>query len=144
MPPAYIVLAGFTLWSLMWLLVLVGVRIVEMRKGNIISSFNPPYDKVPPFGRRVARVYGNCLETLPIYASLVLVAGATSLLHILGDTVWIFLGARIAQSLTHAYSTQDMWSYIRGIFFAVQVFLMLYWGIVLLLHGQHINLIVPH
>ena len=142
MHPSYIVLAAFSLWTLLWLLPLVVLRITKMRKGESIAEFSPHHDSSPSFYQRVMRIHSNCLETLPIYASLVLVAGSTGFIHILsGAAVSVFFGARIIQSLIHAYSSKGIFPYLRGSFFGVQVALMIYWAIMLLTNYQ--GLVMP-
>ncbi|MDH5737085.1 MAG: MAPEG family protein [Gammaproteobacteria bacterium] len=124
---AYVALTGFTLWTILLTLLLVGIRGYNSNNGAKIAlnNFSPTGSDMPGFGQRVTRAHLNCLESLPVFASLVLVAGLTGQLGMMESTVMIVLYARLAQSIVHMISTSVPMVLIRALLFALQVLLML-------------------
>ncbi|HBS36295.1 MAG TPA: MAPEG family protein, partial [Parvularcula sp.] len=62
-------------------------------------------DDVEGFGRRLTRAHANCYENLPLAGAVLLYAIATNQTAVTDPLAMIFLGARLAQSLTHLAST---------------------------------------
>lgn len=127
--PALMALAGFAGWTLLLILCTVSFRIFNSFGGAKIplNSFSPSGDDLPGFGQRITRAHLNCLESLPVFAALVIVAGLTNQLSVMEGTAMYLLYSRIAQSITHMISTSVPMVFIRGTFLSVQIALMLFY-----------------
>lgn len=127
MHPALLALTGFAFWTILLTLLLVTIRGYNGFSGAKIplNSFSPSGKDMPGFGQRVTRAHLNCLESLPVFATLVLVAGLSDKLSILESTAMIVLYTRLAQSIVHMISTSVPMVLARAMLFAVQVLLML-------------------
>jgi len=116
-------LVGFVAWTLVLLLAIaftrVGAVLTGAKKANEFPS------GVPHGGDaywRLNRAHMNCLENLPIFGALVLVATVAGLRAPLLDTVAkAYLAARIGQSVTHVASGSVIAVNVRFTFFVVQV-----------------------
>jgi len=116
-------LLGFVVWTLVLLLGVgfsrVGAVLSGQKKANEFPS------GVPHGGDaywRLNRAHMNCVENLPLFASVVLVATVAGVKAPLLDTLArVYLGARIGQSITHVSSGGVMAVNVRFTFFLVQV-----------------------
>lgn len=75
---------------------------------------------------RAKAAHLNCLENLPLFAALVLVAAATGQSETINAVAGVLIAARIGQSLVHLIGTSFALVFIRASLFLVQVGLMLY------------------
>lgn len=128
--PALMALVGFAFWTLLLVLGCVNFRLFKSFGGAKIplNSFSPSGDDLPGFGQRITRAHLNCLESLPVFAALVIVAGLTNQLSVMEGTAMYLLYSRIAQSITHMISTSVPMVFLRGTFLTVQIVLMLYYA----------------
>jgi len=125
--PLWMLLA-FSVWTLAVLLVGVGVRRWTLIfKGEAdLTSF--PADT--PHGgiayRRAVRAHANCVENLPVFGGLVLIAAVAHLSPRGFDVLSVIvMTARIFQTLTHTLLTETNRAVaIRFSFFFVQVMSM--------------------
>jgi uncharacterized MAPEG superfamily protein len=116
-------LLGFVVWTLLLLLALAVAR------GSLILSGAAKPTDFPagiPHGSdaywRLNRAHLNCLENLPLFATVVLTASVLGLRSATLDTLArVFLGARVGQSLTHIASGTALAINVRFTFFLVQV-----------------------
>lgn len=126
------VLLGFAGWTLLILLVFIGVdRWSKILTGRArLTDFRPDVPHGGPLYRRAMRAHANCLESLPVYGAIVLAlhtAGATS--PLLDALAVALLVARVLQSLTHILLEEtDRAVLIRFSFFAVQLACMIWMG----------------
>ena len=116
-------LVGFVVWTLVLLLAIAGVRVGAVLRGEKRANEFP--SGVPHGGDaywRLNRAHLNCLENLPIFASVVLVATVAGIRAAALDTLArTYLAARIGQSITHVSSGGIIAVNVRFAFFAVQV-----------------------
>ncbi|PCI99293.1 MAG: hypothetical protein COB14_06745 [Alphaproteobacteria bacterium] len=134
MDEAYVVLLAFVLWTVMWIFVMLVLRMKVAIPGKVkITEFTHTGAEISPLMQRVSRVHANCLENLPIFASVVFVAAQTGTLDIINGLVWVYFGARVLQSLIHASSVSKAFIMPRAMCFWVQVGLTIYWSIQILL-----------
>jgi uncharacterized MAPEG superfamily protein len=133
MSPTLTALTGFILWTLV-LLVTLGlarVRLVMTRQVPP-NGFRPDNAGLSPFLQRLARAHMNCIEGLPVFGGLMLVAAVSGHTAITDPLAFVFLGARIAQSLIHLASTANRAVTWRFVAFLVQVAIAFWWAIGLL------------
>ncbi|GIX21882.1 MAG: hypothetical protein KatS3mg121_0665 [Gammaproteobacteria bacterium] len=129
MSTIHVVLLGFCAWTL--LLVVVGIGVPRLYhafvRGRSPTEFTPQGSELGPVVARVARAHANCVENLPLLAGLVLVAQAAGATALLDPLAWPFLAARIAQSLVHIASGSAAAIGLRFAFFFVQVVIYVVW-----------------
>lgn len=126
-------LTGFIAWSL-FLLVLMEVirsKMVLMREVPP-NGFTPDNANLSPFMQRLARAHANCIEGLPIFGGLMLVAVVAGMTAITDPLAYVFLGARIVQSTIHLSSLSSTAVTLRFSAFAVQMGIGVYWAVCLL------------
>jgi uncharacterized MAPEG superfamily protein len=116
-------LLGFVVWTLV-LLTLVGVaRVSQVVAGNAKPTDFPA--GVPHGGDaywRLNRAHLNCVENLPIFGSLVLIATVGGIRTAAVDTLaLVILGARVGQSLAHLSSGGAVAVNVRFAFFLAQL-----------------------
>lgn len=136
-PPLY-ALVGFALWTL--LLVFAGIGawrvkqvVVDKRRPNSFPSGQP---HGPDWYQRMNRAHMNCVENLPIFASLVLVGHVAGVRDPTFDTLALaYFGARIGQTLAHLSSGRSLVVNIRFTFFLAQVICAAWMGWILLRAG---------
>ncbi|EQA52593.1 MAPEG family protein [Leptospira kmetyi serovar Malaysia str. Bejo-Iso9] len=106
MNPAIVALLGFLLWTLILGLWLVSIRTFKVLiKEKQSNEFPAGIKHGSEFYWRLNRAHVNCIENLPIFGSLVLIAAFTGVLDETFALVsQIVLGARIFQTLSHLSS----------------------------------------
>jgi uncharacterized MAPEG superfamily protein len=116
-------LLGFVAWTLI-LLGLVGVA----RVSQVVAGRAKPTDFPAgvPHGSdaywRLNRAHLNCIENLPVFGSLVLIATVAGIRSATLDTLArVVLGARVGQSLTHLSSGGVVAVNVRFAFFLAQI-----------------------
>jgi len=123
-----VALLGFVAWLIFLVLSLGIVRTSLVMTGKrAANSFNSSGEDMEPFGYRLTRAHANCYENLPAAAALLLYAIATGQTEVTNGLAYIFLGARIAQSIAHLISTNRSFVLIRFAFFAIQLAIMVIW-----------------
>ena len=129
-----IALIGFIAWTLALLALMEVIRTYLVATGRVpANSFTPDNRNLSPFMQRLARAHANCIEGLPVFDGLLLVAmvldKATSTD---GLALWL-LGARIVQSTIHLISTSALMASARFTAFAVQMAIGVFWVVGLLI-----------
>lgn len=123
MAPAYCALLGFTAWTLLLVLGVFAYRGFRFLSGTPINSW-PRGDKSAndaPIITRIADAHANCLENLPLFAVIVLVAGQMGKIEAIAALAPLVLYARVGQSLAHLCGTGKLLVLIRATFWAVQL-----------------------
>ena len=131
--PSAIALTGFIAWALLLLVLMEIIRTALVANGKVAANgFTPDNAGLSPFMQRLARAHANCLEGLPIFGGLLLVALVTGHTSITDPLAFWFLGARLFQSLVHLASVSAQAVSIRFTAFAVQMAIGLVWAFKLL------------
>jgi uncharacterized MAPEG superfamily protein len=116
-------LLGFVAWTLVLLTAIAVARVAAVLRGEKRANEFP--SGVPHGGDgywRLNRAHMNCVENLPMFATVVLVATAAGLRGPGLDTLArVYLGARVGQSLAHVSSGGVIAVNVRFTFFLVQV-----------------------
>lgn len=132
-------LLGFTLWTVFLLLVTVGVyRWRRILTGRVaISHFVAGDDLGDEWYGRAMRAHANCIENLPVFAVLVVVARLQEMSSGVFDWLAVMvLVARIAQSVIHVSVPQtDRAVAFRFLFYFLQVIAFLAMAVVLIRHA---------
>ena len=126
-------LLGFIAWTLCLLVLMEGIRSWLVLQGAVPANrFDPENSNLSPFMQRLARAHANCLEGLPLFGGLMLVAVVAGRATVTDPLAWVLLGARIVQSLIHLVSTSPAAVTARFTAFAVQVAIAVWWVLGLL------------
>lgn len=130
MNPTATALTGFIAWSLFLLVLMEVIRSkLVLTKAIPANGFNPANSNLSPFMQRLARAHGNCIEGLPIFGGLMLVAIVTGKSAITDPLAYVFLSARILQSVIHLSSLSTLAVTLRFSAFAVQMGIGIYWAV---------------
>ena len=126
-------LTAFIAWALALLLWMEIIRSqLVLSKQVAANAFVPDNANLSPFMQRLARAHANCLEGLPIFGGVWLVAIATSRTTLTDPLAYVLLAARIAQSTIHLASTSAAAVTLRFCAFAVQLGIASWWSYLLL------------
>lgn len=123
-------LMGFAVWTVIVLIAGVGAY----RFKQVFSGKAKPADfpggviEGDPYYCRSIRAHANCLENLPVFAALVLIAAVVQIdMPRLDQLAIAVLLARIGQSLIHlALPVSNTTVQIRGLLFIVQIIAFLW------------------
>lgn len=131
--PSLIALTGFITWALLLLVLMEILRTKLVFQGKVAANgFAPDNAGLSPFMQRLARAHANCVEGLPIFGGLLLVAIVTDKTPLTDSLAYLFLGCRVFQSLVHLAPLSPTAVTIRFTAFAVQMGIGLYWAFKLL------------
>ncbi|WP_233009335.1 MAPEG family protein [Rheinheimera faecalis] len=129
-----VALVGFILWTLFLLIVMEVMRTwLVLVKKFPANEFKTDNSNLGPFLQRLARAHANCLEGLPVFGGLFIIALITDQTSITDPLCYLFLAARIAQSLAHLASLSVMAVNVRFMFFSAQLAIGVYWAVKLML-----------
>jgi uncharacterized MAPEG superfamily protein len=133
MSTSALVLTLFIAWALLLLVVMEILRARLVVTGRVASNqFTPDNATISPFMQRLARAHLNCVESLPIFGGLLVVALLTGRTGATDPLAPWLLGARIVQSGIHLASTSNAAVNARFAAFVVQMAIALYWAWALL------------
>jgi len=128
MSPSLLALLGFIAWTLLLLVIMETIRSRLVLTGAVAANgFQPDNANLSPFMQRLARAHANCLEGLPVFGGLLLVAAVAGRTAVTDPLAWVLLGARVVQSLIHLASTSPAAVTARFTAFAVQMGIAVYW-----------------
>lgn len=126
-------LTGFIAWTLLLLVLMEALRSqLVMSRRVPANRFQPDNANLSPFMQRLARAHANCLEGLPIFGGLMLVALVTERTAVTDPLAPWLLAARIVQSVIHLASLSVTAVTLRFTAFAVQMAIGVYWTLRLL------------
>lgn len=131
--PTAFALTGFIAWALALLVLMEAIRgKLVLTKAVPANGFVPDNANLSPFMQRLARAHANCLEGLPIFGGLMLVALVTQRSAVTDPLALVLLGARLVQSLIHLASVSATAVTLRFAAFAVQMLIGVVWAVGLL------------
>jgi uncharacterized MAPEG superfamily protein len=134
MNPTLTALTGFVAWALLLLVLMEGIRSKLVFTGEISANgFVPDNSNLSPFMQRLSRAHANCLEGLPIFGGLMIIAVLAGKPAVTDSLAYVFLGARIVQSLIHLASLSATAVTLRFLAFSVQMLIAVYWAVGLLI-----------
>lgn len=129
------VLVLFVAWTVLIAFGYVGYRValvLGMKERANAWTRGAQEHKDPAWVTRFHHAHLNCLETLPLYASVVVAAYITGQLSAIDPLAYVFLAARVAQSTIHVISTAPLMVFLRANALIVQIALLVYWVVSLL------------
>lgn len=129
MTPTLLALTAFIAWALLLLLLMEVLRSrLVVTRAVASNAFVPDNANLSPFMQRLARAHANCVESLPVFGGLMLVAVIAGRSAVTDPLAWVLLGARIAQSTVHCASLSVAAVNLRFAAFAVQLGIALWWA----------------
>ena len=124
---------GFVVWSLLLLVVMEVIRAKLVVTGERpANQFTPDNAGLSPFMQRLARAHANCVEGLPVFGGLMLLAVVAGKTSVTDPLALVFLAARVLQSLVHLTSVSSPAVTVRFALFSVQMLIAVYWAVRLL------------
>lgn len=133
MNPTLVTLTGFATWALLILVLMESIRTkLVATKAVAANGFTPDNANLSAFMQRLARAHANCIEGLPVFGGLMIVALIGAKSSITDQLAYVFLTARIVQSLIHLWSVSPAAVTCRFAAFAVQMAIGVYWAVRLL------------
>lgn len=131
--PTALALTGFIAWALALLVLmeLIRSKMVLLREVPP-NGFVPDNANLSPFMQRLARAHANCIEGLPIFGGLMVVALTTDRAAVTDPLAYTLLGARVVQSLIHLASLSSTAVTLRFLAFGVQMGIAVTWAFQLL------------
>lgn len=106
MNPTLAALTGFVAWSLFLLVLMEVIRSrLVIFKAVAANGFNPDNSNLSPFMQRLARAHANCIEGLPIFGGLMLIAVVAGRSAVRRQA----LGGRLAQRTGQESHTDRWW-----------------------------------
>ena len=134
MNSSLLALTGFVAWTLLLLVLMESLRSrLVLLKAVPSNGFQPDNGNLSPFMQRLARAHANCLEGLPVFGGLLVIAALAGQTAVTDPLALVLLGARVVQSLIHLASLSVMAVNLRFTAFAVQMLIALYWAFALLM-----------
>jgi uncharacterized MAPEG superfamily protein len=128
MSTSALVLTLFIAWALFLMVVMEVLRSHLVLTGRArANEFTPDNSNLSPFMQRLARAHANCVESLPLFGGLLLVALVTGRPETTDPLAPWLLGARLVQSGIHLASTSPNAVKARFAAFVVQLAIALYW-----------------
>ena len=123
------VLLLFISWTLALLVLMEVLRSRLVLTGRARSNeFNPENSNLSPFMQRLARAHANCLEGLPVFGGLLLLALVTGRTEVTDPLAPWLLAARVVQSSIHLASLSVVAVNARFTAFAAQVAIAVWWA----------------
>ncbi len=123
-------LLGFLGWTLLLLVLMEAMRARLVISGEVrANGFNPGNSNLSAFMQRLARAHANCLEGLPVFGGLMLLAVVAGRSSLTDPLAYVMLGARLVQSTIHLTSTSAPAVNARFAAFALQIGIAVYWAI---------------
>lgn len=133
MTPTLHAFTGFVAWSLFLLVLMEAIRSkLVLTKAVPANEFRPDNSNLSPFMQRLGRAHANCLEGLPIFGGLMLVAVLSGKSAVTDPLAYVLLAARFTQSLIHLGSVSVPAVILRFTAFSVQMGIAVYWALRLL------------
>lgn len=134
MNESILALLGFVSWTVLLVLICVGYRsvlvLIGAKKANEFPAIEP---HGPQWYQRLTRAHMNCLENLPLFGSVILIAVTTGNGQITDQYALWYLAARIGQSIIHMISTHHFAVQLRFAFYLVQIGILVWMVVQLML-----------
>lgn len=126
-------LALFISWALLLLFLMEVLRSRLVLAGRLASNeFRPDNANLSPFMQRLARAHANCVESLPVFGGLLVLALVTGQGAVTDPLALWFVAARVVQSSIHLASLSVVAVNLRFAAFAAQMGIGAYWAVALL------------
>ena len=133
-------LMAFALWTIGVLTFTIGAHRwnLILRAGRGIHSFPADASDGPDWYRRATRAHANCVENLPVFGALVVLASLTSTASTLLDVLaCVVVAARIGQTIAHVGFRESGRSVsVRFGFFVAQLCSMVVMAVAIAAHAR--------
>ena len=129
MSSTLVAFTGFVAWSLILLVFMEAIRTkLVVTKSVPAHGFTPDNASLSPFMQRLARAHANCVEGLPIFGGLMLVAVVVGRSAVTDPLALVFFAATVLQSLVLLSSVSAAAVTARFALFSLQILIAIYWA----------------
>jgi uncharacterized MAPEG superfamily protein len=105
-----------------------GLRLrLVIGKSVAANTFKPDNSNLSPFMQRLARAHANCVESLPVFGGLLLLAIATQRTGVTDSLAPWLLISRVIQTSIHLVSLSVGAVTARFLAFSIQIAIAVYW-----------------
>ena len=126
------VLLGLIGWTLCLLVLIEYRRTRLVLSGELdVTTIRPDHENLSPFMQRLARAHANCVEGLPVFGGLLLLALVAGHAEITDPLAPLLLALRMLQSLAHLASGGANAIRLRFVAFVGQIGIALTWCVAL-------------
>ncbi|GLR14210.1 hypothetical protein GCM10007907_30000 [Chitinimonas prasina] len=134
MNPTAVALLGYAGWCVLMVLLLINHRALFLLRGErAVNGFTADNKGLGDLAERIVRVHGNCIENLPLVATVLLYAIATGQTAVTDAAAPLLLGLRVSQSLVHLSGTRAWQVWLRLGCFLGQLAILAMWLLQLLM-----------
>jgi len=130
MTSSFAALIGFVAWTLLLLALTIvyrGAQVLAMRRRADAWTRGRAVED-PPIVKRIGDAHANCLEMLPLFGAVILVAVVSGQEELTNALAPWFLLARIGQSTSHVIAVNHWMSFlVRFPLFLIQVVILAWW-----------------
>lgn len=116
----------YAAWTLLLPIIYASIRVPLIASGKKRADAwerGKPIDD-PPLLIRVRNAHNNCVENFAVFAAVVFVAALLGKIAVADSLAAYVLYARLAQSLVHISGTSMAQVALRGLFYGIQVVLI--------------------
>ncbi|HLH49183.1 MAG TPA: MAPEG family protein [Roseiarcus sp.] len=122
------VILGLVAWTLALLILMEALRGgYIIKKAVAANELRPDNLNLSPFMQRLARAHANCVESLPFFGMVLIVALLGNRASVTDPLAPWLLAARVVQSCIHLASLSVLAANLRFAAFVVQVAIGAYW-----------------
>ncbi len=133
MTPTLLALTAFIAWAIVLLVLMELLRVKLVATKTVApNEFRPDNSNLSPFMQRLARAHANCVECLPLFGGLMIVAVIAGRTAVTDPLAFALVTARVVQSVVHLASLSEVAVNIRFLAFLVQLGIATYWAVRLL------------
>lgn len=135
MNPTVLALIGYISWFLVLITTITCHRaLLTITGARPANSFAPDGLDISPLSGRICRAHANCYESFPYIGGLLILSLLTDMSHLTDSLALFVLIFRILQSSIHIASTSVFAVQIRFGFFTAQLFICIYWAVIMVMY----------
>lgn len=128
--PAICALLYFTALTVVLALGYVGYRVALVLSFKVAANAwtrGAATHVDPAIVTRVQHAHMNCIENLPVFATVVFIAYAMGQLALIDELAMVFIGLRVAQSAVHVINTSAAMVFLRANLWLAQMCIIVFW-----------------
>lgn len=130
-----VALVLYIFWTILLIFALVGYRAKLVMNNGHAVAFNADGSDAGHLGLRITRAHANCVESAVFIVGTLLLSLTVNLQTLTDPLAYVLIILRVVQSLVHI-SSGAVWAIgIRGLAFVGQLFICIYWLILMLTGG---------
>lgn len=120
-------LIGYIGWTVLLIVLLIAYRAMLVVSNQRSVIFKADGSDVDALGYRITRAHANCVESSVLIIGTLLLAIASKNTEVTDPFALYLLGARVLQTFFHLLSSKPWAIGPRGLFYTVQIVIVVYW-----------------